>query len=57
MINVGDKVTHNFSKVWGIVKDIRNNEYGYNYLVSWVKPDKSVTQGWYQEKVLVKEGK
>ena len=54
MIHVNDTVEHTFYEVKGTVKDIRNNEYGYNYLVEWVTPQRDVRQDWYQEQVLVK---
>ncbi len=54
MIHVGDYVEHNFSKIKGIVKDIRKDPYGYDYRISWISPDYKGIDEWYQEDVLDK---
>ena len=54
MIHVNDYVEHNFSKIKGIVKEIRNDPYGYNYRIVWISPDYEGIDGWYQEDVLDK---
>lgn len=52
-LNIGDHVKHDFGQTVGILRNIRHESDGYNYLVDWQLGKGEIQSGWCKREVLV----